>query len=460
MVGLSPEKIKLLNSMDDAELARLVKNLDQQSAGGVDGVINVGRNIGTATSSISKQVGIGALPTGAMPEGYRFSNWGEPFRVSQQDMNQYGHFLAKSLMDVNYQTTKHWGDFGSFLKDGWFNSKNPSSGFAERHGEGFKNVDPGFFKARGLSGTTGESGGFLMLPELAPSIESLFIQNDIASRIDTMTISGSTFKFARAKDTNRADGYRHGGITSYWVDEGGTLTESQPEFAFTKLEKKKLCILVYMSNEIMNENPAAIEQYVRQAVKEELAFAIARAVFWGAGGKEPIGFGNSGAVVSIAKESGQAADTLVVENLLKMESRMLSRPGSNFVWLHHQSTIQQIGQLDIANMPVSININNGGISQAPAQMLRGMPLVKSEFCKQLGDKGDIFLADLKMYKAITHSLVREDVSMHVEFLTDKSCLRFIVSFDGAPLYNTPVTPYTAGSAVETVSSFIATDERA
>jgi HK97 family phage major capsid protein len=134
---------------------------------------------------------------------------------------------------------------------------------------------------------------------------------------------------------------------------------------------------------------------------------------------------------------------------------MLSRPGSQFAWYHHQSTTPPIGALSIANMPVMVNINNGGLSAAPAQLLRGMPLVKSEFCKQLGDPGDIFLADLKMYKAITQSLVREDVSMHVEFLTDKSCLRFIIEFDGAPLYNTPITPYAAGSAVDTVSSFVA-----
>lgn len=456
---LSPEVIKFLNNQSQEGLIALTKNLDQMEKGGIN-VLNPGTNIGTATNSISKQVGLNAIPTDRMSEGANWSHWTDPVTVSAGTLERYGHMLAKSLDEVNYKTTKHWGDFGSFLKDGWFNSKNPSSGFSERHGEGFKNVDPGFFKARGLSGATGESGGFLMLPELAPSIESLFIQNDIASRIDVMNISGRSFKFARAKDTNRADGYRHGGITSYWVDEGGTLTESQPEFAFTKLEKKKLCILVYMSNEIMNENPAAIEQYVRQAVKEELAFAIARSVFWGLGGKEPIGFGLSGAVISVTKESGQTADTLVTENLLKAESRMLSRPGSQFAWYHHQSTVQQIGQLDIGNMPVSININNGGISQAPAQMLRGMPLVKSEFCKQLGDAGDIFLADLKMYKGITQSLVREDVSMHVEFLTDKSCLRFIVEFDGAPLYNTPVTPYTAGSAVDTVSSFIQIQERA
>lgn len=451
---LTPEKIRLLNSMDETSLINLTKNLDQMQRGGID-VLNPGTNIGTATSSISKQVGVNAIPTDRMSEGANWSHWTDPVTVSAGTLERYGHMLAKSLDEVNYRTTKHWGDFGSFLKDGWFNSKNPSSGFAERHGEGFKNVDPGFFKARGLSGATGESGGFLMLPELAPSIESLFIQNDIASRIDVMNISGRSFKFARAKDTNRADGYRHGGITSFWVDEGGTLTESQPEFAFTKLEKKKLCILVYMSNEIMNENPAAIEQYVRQAVKEELAFAIARSVFWGAGGKEPIGFGTSGAVISIAKESSQSTPTIIQENLLKMESRMLSRPGSQFAWYHHQSATPQLGALSIGNMPVAININNGGISQAPAQMLRGMPLVKSEFCKQLGDAGDIFLADLKMYKGITQSLVREDVSMHVEFLTDKSCLRFIVEFDGAPLYNTPVSPYQAGSAVDTVSSFIA-----
>ncbi len=451
MSTLSPAMINRLNNMSDLEIDRLVSSMERENEGGGNHAIPK-RDIGTATSAISKAVGVEAFAPQAGNKQVNHSYWSDPYRpASDLSAERYQSMLTKSLEDVGYKRTNHWNSFGALLKDGWFNFKN--NDFRIKHRESFERCDADFFKARGLAGTSGEQGGFLMLPELAPSIESLFIQNDIASRLDTMTISGRMFKWARSKDTNRADGYRHGGITSYWVDEGGAITESQPDFAFTKLEMKKLVILVYMSNEIMNENPAAIEQYVRNAVKEELSFAVARAVFWGVGNKEPLGFANSGAVISVAKEASQTTASIIATNLLKMESRMLERPGSNFTWLAHSSTKPEIGALSIGNFPVSINI--GGMSQPPAQMLRGMSLVTSEFCKMLGESGDIFLADLKMYKAITQSLVREDVSMHVEFLTDKSALRFIISFDGAPLYNTPVTPFQAGSTtVNTVSSFI------
>ena len=457
MVALTNEAIRRINAMDDAELARLTKHMNSEDAGGVSRLVP-DNNIGTATSSISKQVGVNALAPGDGNAQSNHAYWGGSFPMFNMAEERRIAMLNKSLDDVGYRRTNNWSDFGSLLKDGWFNSKTQE--FRAKHKESFEAVEPDFFKARGLTGTSGEQGGFLMLPELAPTVESIFIQNDIPSRIDTMTIGGNTFKFCKAKDTNRADGFRHGGIMHYWLDEGQTITESQPDLAFTKLEMKKLAIVVFMTNDIMNEHPAAIEQYVRTAVKEELAFAMGRAIFWGVGGKEPIGFGSSGSVISVPKEASQTTSTLITANVLKMESRMLNRPGADFVWLHHNSVIPEVGQLSIGNFPVSININNGGISQPAAQMLRGRPMINSEFTKMLGEAGDLWLCDLKMYKAIARSLVREDVSMHVEFLADKSCLRFIFAFDGAPLYDRPVTPYQAGvTAVTTVSSFINTAVR-
>jgi len=449
-------------TVTEDEVTRYVEDLKARKAGGERALIPDG-TIATPTSAMSKMVGLDAMEPGEGKNFASFTSWRDPslsMSPSRKDA-----MLCKSLKEANYPFACPWGTMGEFLQDGWrAKSTGRSQEFTALHASTFKGMTGmgEFFKARGMATVSGEDGGFLMNPEIAPTIETLFVNNDLASRVDTIPTQNTRYKWPRAKDLNRNDGTRHGGVQHNWIDEADPAAESRPKLAFTEIEMRKLAIFVFMTTEIMNDTPFAVEQFVRNAVREEINFALSRAIMWGTGTNEPYGFGNSGAVVQQNKAVAQVASTLVAANVLEMSSRMWRNSAGSAIWLHHQSVIPQIGSMAISSFPVTVNLQNGGLAGPVTSTLLNRPLVESELCAPLGSVGDIWYVDPKQYKAITQSLVREDISMHVEFLTDQQCLRFIVRFGGAPLLPTPITPFKApgaGSNPATQSSFVKLEAR-
>lgn len=425
----------------DADLVDVLKMLDDKKSKG-ENPVNPGRNIGTATSRAGGGLaGSNAFNPDVNKSGNfaYFQGWVDP--SERMNPEKRDAMLQKSLFDVGYKGQIPFKSFGDFIRKGYSGHKE----FRNMHESCFDGIPADFFRARGMNGVTGEDGGFLITPEFATTIETLFFENDLPTRIDTLPIAGTHFRWPRARDTSRVDGSRHAGALGYWVDEGNPIPESKLKIGFSDMRMKKLCVIVFMTSEIMNDSDYAIEQWVRNAVREEANFQIARAIMLGGGGVEPIGYTTKPACVTVAKTSGQAADTITVANLLQMESQLFRTPGASPVWLSHVSTIPQTGQLNIGNFPVNINIMNGGFSLPPQKQLRGLPQLDSEFCSALGDLGDIQLIDPKMIKGIRRSLIREDVSAHVEFLSDQNCLRFIFGFDSRPLYDDPITPFQAGA---------------
>ena len=429
-----------LSKMDKGELAKLTNALDAMDKGG-EAVLNPGKDIGMAGSAVRKSFGPDAFSPGSGNRQDNFSYWeawSDPSTKMNQDVR--AQMLQKSLFDMGYKDARAFKSHGHFIRSGFTTNR---AEFQQQHKGYFAGVDANFLKARGITTVSGEAGGYLLMPEFAPKIEQLFFANDLASRIDNLPISGSLMHMPRARDTNRADGTRNGGAVGQWLDVGQSITESNFKFGMTRLEMKKLAIVVFFPPELMTDSEYAIEEYIRRSVREEISWQIGRSILWGQDGPEPLGFLRSPVTISVAKESGQTNYTVVTENIVKMQARLFSNPGSKPCWLAHKSVGPQLAQLEVNNFPVAININNGGISSAPQLMLRGMEIIESEFCAQLGSLGDIVGADLKGYKGITRSLVREDVSMHYEFLADLTALRIIVGFDGRPLYNESIQPFQA-----------------
>lgn len=443
----------------DSEIDRLLNDLIARKNGGEQVMIpGEADTLGTLSSSTTKSFGVDALLKGQQTGVAAFQTWDDPSRHMNE--NYRNHMLAKSLKDNGYPFACPWDSMGEFLQDGWRSKQaGERDAFKAKHAQTFKGMRDmgGFFKARGMSSVTGADGGFLLNPEIAPKIESLFVQNDLASRVDTLPTNATIYNMPRADDLNRNDGTRHGGVMSYWIDESDPLFESRPKFSFTEIRMRKLIVLVFMTSEIMNDTPYAVETYVRNAVREEINFALSRAIMWGNGTNEPQGFATGGGTITVAAEASQDAFTFNAKNALNMSSRMWRNSAGSAVWLHHQSVIPQIGQMTIGNFPVTVNIQNGGLAGPVTSTMLNRPLLESELCAPLGSVGDVWYADLKQYKAITQSLVREDVSIHVEFLTDQQCLRFVVRFGGAPLLPAPVTPFKAPGAANdapTQASFI------
>ncbi len=94
---------------------------------------------------------------------------------------------------------------------------------------------------------------------------------------------------------------------------------------------QKLLALCYVTDDLL-QDATALEAIVKQAYADEMSFKIDDAIINGNGVGMPLGILNSGALVSVAKESGQGAGTIKYENILKMWSSMPARLRANAVW--------------------------------------------------------------------------------------------------------------------------------
>jgi HK97 family phage major capsid protein len=274
-------------------------------------------------------------------------------------------------------------------------------------------------------------------------------------------ISGNanSIKINGVDETSRAS-TRSGGILAYWADEAAEKTKSKPKFRKIELSLNKLVGLCYATDELLDD-AAALEGVIRSGFVSEFGFRLDDAIINGTGVGQPLGILNSGCLVSVGKETGQAAATVVAENVVKMYSRMFAQSRPNAVWLINQNIEPQLFTmaLSVGTGGVPIYMPAGGLSQAPYATLFGRPVIAIEQAATLGTQGDILFADLGGgYILAEKGGVKSDMSIHVQFIYDESVFRFVMRVDGQPVRASALTPY-KGGAGSTQSHFIALDTR-
>ena len=272
---------------------------------------------------------------------------------------------------------------------------------------------------------------------------------------DNYTVSGNNMTFKANAETSRADGSRHGGMLGYWVDEGQTLTKSKPTFRDVTVKLNKVAVLVYLTDELIADTGDALENYVTRKASEEFNFLIGNALFNGTGAGQPLGVLNAPSFLAIAKETGQAAKSIVTENIERMYNRFYAANLPNARWFHNQDCQSSLGLMTLgigaAGIATYMPTVSGGMADAPFGTLKGLPRQPLEFAQTVGTQGDIVLADMKQMITISKGGMMQAVSMHVEFLTDQLALRFVMRVGGQPWEISPITPY---NGTNTQSSFV------
>ena len=99
----------------------------------------------------------------------------------------------------------------------------------------------------------------------------------------------------------------------------------------------------------------------------------------------------------------------------------------------------------------------GGLSAAPYGTILGRPLIESEYAQTLGTVGDIMLLDFGQYQMIEKGGVEAASSIHVRFVYDETCFRFVYRVDGQCKWNAALTPKNGSNDV---SPFISLATRA
>ncbi len=342
---------------------------------------------------------------------------------------------------------------------------------------GVHHVDPRLQAVGMNAGPTGMSegvaadGGFLVQTDFADDLlKNLYNTGEIASRIRKIPI-GPNSNGIRANgvdETSRANGSRWGGVQSFWTGEAALKRDSRPRFKRIGMELEKLTGLCYATDELLQDT-TALGSWIEQAFRDEMAFKVEDAIVNGTGAGMPLGFLNSGCTIVVPKVASQAANTINASNILAMWSRMAPANRRNAVWIINQEAEQQLFQLMLLVKNVAGTENVGGLAFPQVTytppgangneygLLMGRPVIPVEYAAPLGTAGDITLADLSQYLGIDKGDVQTASSIHVRFIYDETCFRFVYRFNGQPVWQQPVVPY---RGTNTLSPFVTLATRA
>jgi HK97 family phage major capsid protein len=311
----------------------------------------------------------------------------------------------------------------------------------------------------GMSSDVPSDGGFLVRPEMAGSIiQRMYDTGAILSQVSRMPIgAGSNGILLPAVDeTSRADGSRYGGIASGWLGQGNTLTAGKPKFRLMDLKLRKVGAFVYSTDELLAD-AVALDAWVNKYLPLELAFRTEDAVINGDGSNKPAGILNSGAAVTVTRNT---ASRVLYEDAQAMWKRMWAPLRSKAVWLVDQSVEQELETFSIAigtagvlapiYKPAGISVGPDGTQGYSPATLYGRPILTTEYGATLGTVGDIILTNFSEYTLIDKGGVDQAVSLHVAFLTDEAVYRFIYRVDGQLNWSAALTPKSGGSTLSPV----------
>ncbi|MCB0201365.1 MAG: phage major capsid protein [Anaerolineae bacterium] len=313
----------------------------------------------------------------------------------------------------------------------------------------------------GMSETVPEDGGYLVQTDFASELLRLTHETGLLTgRVRRIPVGANSngLKMNAVAETSRATGSRWGGVRAYWREEAGTVTAAAPAFRTMKLELNDLMGLCYATDQLLADS-VALGAVIQQAFSEEFGFLLDDAIIRGSGNGQPLGIMNSNAYVSVAKESGQAADTVMWENINNMWARLWSKSRMNSAWFIHQDVLPQLNAM---NMPIGtggvpVYLPATGIAGSPYSTLFGRPVIEIEQADTVGDQGDIMLLDLSQYLMIDKGGLEAAQSIHVRFIYGENTFRFTLRTDGQPIWNSPLTLYNSST---TVAPFVLLDERA
>ena len=293
--------------------------------------------------------------------------------------------------------------------------------------------------------SSGPDGGYTVPTEFRTAIMGTVLAEDSLAGLCDQVTTGSNNFTCPVDETSPWQS--SGGIQAYWDGEASAATQSKPALQDRNVKLNKIRALVPMTDELLDD-ASAMDAYLRRKAPEKIAFKVNLALLQGTGSGQPLGLLNSPAIVTVSKENGQIADSIVGNNILKMYSRMYSPSRRNAVWVINQDIEQMLLSLSLPGKDNEGNTASGwgshvylppnGLSASPFGTLMGRPVIPSQACNTLGDKGDIIFADFSQYLLLLKSGVnpRVETSMHLWFDQDLTAFKFVLRIGGMPWWST------------------------
>jgi HK97 family phage major capsid protein len=249
-----------------------------------------------------------------------------------------------------------------------------------------------------------------------------------------------------------------GGFKFYYIAEADEKTSSKFKLRALFEELKKTACLIYGTDELWSDSQLG-NVVIPAAVQIPWNAMIIEDITTGSGAGRPLGILNADCTITVEKESGQNAGTVVEENikniLTHLPSESWQSPG--LCWQVHKDMVPQLSTLTTA-------VGTGG-GHAPMwhwreggekfNKLCGIDVLVNPYCPSVNERGTIILSDMREY-IIAHKETKETTSMHFRFIYGEQAFRMVFRWDGQPSWSKAISPATGSNKI---SPFIVLGER-
>lgn len=282
---------------------------------------------------------------------------------------------------------------------------------------------------------SGQDGAFAIPPAFSSEIWRLSLGEDSLIPLTQNTeVSGNSMIFPKDETTP----WGGNGVQVYWQSEGAAGTGSKLQLGTQTLVLHKMMALVPVTNELL-EDGAAIGSYLTGIAPERIAYKANESILFGDGVGKPLGALVAKAAYVVAKESGQAANTVDPKNITKMVQSLLVGEKKYARWIATPDILSALEAMTVGNYP--IYLPNQSAAESSYGMLKGMPLFLSEHAAALSSQSDLSLVSLRGYRTITKAGgIETSTSMHLYFDADATAFKFVFRLNGQPIMSDVITP--------------------
>jgi len=289
-----------------------------------------------------------------------------------------------------------------------------------------------------LSEGTDSAGGFAVEPEYAALMLDKSLESEIMRpRCQVWPMKSNTRKIP-ALEIGSHETHLYGGVVGGFIAEGGTMTAGEPKFRQMELVAKKLYTYAVSTTTIF-EDGAKFEETLGKALTGGLGWYLDNYLINGTGSGQPLGLKNCPCAIEVAIETGQGADTILAENIWKMQQALHAPCWPNALWIAHPTCYTQLRGISYAvgtggnTLPMLKKVGN-------QFTLADMDLIFTEKAPGVvGDAADLMLFDPTQYAIGVRKGLRLEKSNAPNFTTDKIDMRCILRVDGQSTWDEALT---------------------
>lgn len=314
-------------------------------------------------------------------------------------------------------------------------------------------------KAAAGSGVMGENSqdGYMAPPSLSADFISALAEleaEDLGAMCDIEPTSASSVDIERDENLT----WTSGQVSARRRDEGDTLTAStvKPP-SVTNIKPEAMYVFVKVTDELRDDAPRLIQRLTTRSAE---AFVHKRntELMEGTGVGQALGILNAanGALISVAKDASQTADTVTIGNVNGIWDRVLPRSKQRGVWMCGAGVVSALTKIGANSQ--NLFMPQGGLSQARYPTLLGRPIMETEYLPAIGDQNDLIFVDWMGYKIIERQGL--DLQRSIHFLFDKGleAFRWTTRWNGLPRLKSAVARNKATAF--SMSHFVRLEERA